>query len=89
MTWVLDTSAVICWLEDEPGAERMNEVLAADEPALLHAVNLVEVQYYFLRRGEQALRTAIERIQRTRITVVRDLGDALLATATSLKAFHT
>lgn len=86
MTRVLDASAVLCWLNDEPGAERMEDVLATGEPTLIHAVNLVEAQYYFLRRGEEALRDASERIEAARIEVVRTMDEELLQTAVRLKA---
>jgi PIN domain nuclease of toxin-antitoxin system len=81
VTWVLDASAVLCWLKAEQGGQRAKEVLAGTEPVLIHAVNLLEVQYHFLRRGEQALRVAVEGVQRARIQVVREIDDSLLATA--------
>jgi PIN domain nuclease of toxin-antitoxin system len=86
VTWVLDASAVLCWLKGETGAERVEEVLAEGEPSLIHSVNLVEVHYYLLRLGPQALQVGSERMEAAGIEVVRDMDDALLATATQVKA---
>lgn len=86
MTWVLDASAAICWLTDEPGAERMEEILAGDEPIVIHAVNLLEVQYNLLRVGEKEWQAANQILRTTRIEVVRDMDDDLLARAARLKA---
>jgi PIN domain nuclease of toxin-antitoxin system len=86
MNWVLDASAVLCWLADEPGAERMEQVLAGDETRVIHAVNLLEIEYYLLRRGEQALQTGLQRLDAVGVEVARDLDDALLLAAARLKA---
>lgn len=86
MTRVLDTSAVLCWLQDEPGAERVADILAGTEPVLLHAVNLVEVRYSLLRRGERLMNVSLERMWAARIQVIREMDDQLLAVATRLKA---
>jgi PIN domain nuclease of toxin-antitoxin system len=88
MTWVLDASAVICWLSDEPGAVRVEQILGLEEPSLIHAVNLVEVEYLLLRCGEQVRRVGIERMDAAGIEIDRDLDDALLATAIDLKAHY-
>jgi predicted RNase H-like HicB family nuclease/PIN domain nuclease of toxin-antitoxin system len=81
MSWVLDASAVLCWLADEPGAERMEQVLAGDETRVIHAVNLLEIEYYLLRRGEQALQIGLQRLDAVGVEVARDLDDALLLAA--------
>ncbi len=86
MTWVLDASAILCWLFDEPGAERMRDILAGTDPTLIHAVNLVEVSYFLVRRGELALRVGMERVEAAGVKVARDMDDALLAAATQVKA---
>ena len=66
----------------------MRDVLSTEEARFLHAVNLVEVGYYLLRRSEQALRTGIELIAATDIEVVRAMDDDRVATAVRLKAHH-
>jgi PIN domain nuclease of toxin-antitoxin system len=89
MIWVLDASAAVCWLKAEVGARRVAEVLAGDDPVLIHAVNLLEVQYHFLRISHQATQGATQRLLATRAEVIRDLDDDLLARAALLKAQQT
>jgi PIN domain nuclease of toxin-antitoxin system len=88
MTWVLDASAVICWLRAEVGGNRVRDVIAGDEPIMMHAINLVEVQYYFLRRSEAALRLAQQHMDAIAIQIVREMDDDLLFSATRLKAHY-
>jgi uncharacterized protein with PIN domain len=88
MSWALDASAVVCWLKGEPGGHRVREVLASGDHVWIHGVNLVEVQYYFERRGPAALAGALTNIQASSIQVSRVMDDALLATAPGVKAHH-
>ncbi|MCC5870047.1 MAG: type II toxin-antitoxin system VapC family toxin [Gammaproteobacteria bacterium] len=48
MSAVLDASALLAWLHDEPGAERVAEAL---DGALVSAVNWSEVVQKLLQRG--------------------------------------
>ncbi len=51
--WVLDASAVLCYLQAEEGYQRAKDVLRdarEHSPALLSAVNLSEVLHKLLRR---------------------------------------
>ena len=88
MTWVLDASAVICWLYDEPGTQRVEDVLTGSEPLLMHAVNLVEVQYVALRRDPRGPRIVLEHLRMAGVEIVRVLDDDLLTTAVRLKASY-
>jgi uncharacterized protein with PIN domain len=59
--FVLDACAFIALLEDEPGAEQVEEIL--QEPAnrcLIHAVNACEVYYDLHRRGNAADAESLE-----------------------------
>lgn len=89
MIWILDASAIICWLRREPGWQRVRDVLSGQDLVLLHAVNLVEVLYHFRRIGTSALQTASERIAATPIVISRVMDDVLLETASKLKAEQT
>jgi len=48
--FVLDTSALMRLLLDEPGAEEVQRVLESDKPVALPFMALMEVQYVLLRR---------------------------------------
>jgi uncharacterized protein with PIN domain len=86
MTWALDAGAIICWLRDEQGADRMEEVLKSEQPSIVHGVNLVEVQYILRRVGDEVARNAMERLWDAGVQIARDMDDRLLATAAQLKA---
>ncbi len=57
-SYVLDACTLIAFFNDEPGAEKMNDLLERadrNEAVLqMHAVNLYEVYYYILRSGDEA-----------------------------------
>ena len=87
---VLDTYALICYLQDEPGAD---EVEALFEKAqgnevglLLNVVNLTEVRYIIERRlGESAANEFIATLPTLPVTIV-DVGQPLALLAGQLKA---
>lgn len=86
---VFDASAVVCWLDGEPGATRMVAILETDELQLLHAVNLVELRYRYLRRGERHLLRALQTIEAGGILVDRTMSNNILQAAAQLKATQT
>jgi PIN domain nuclease of toxin-antitoxin system len=73
-------------LRAEPGADRVAAALTDGTQSLIHAVNLVEVRYYLLRRGQADLRVGDQQIGAAGIEVVRSLDEDLLAVAVQLKA---
>ncbi|MFP5077145.1 type II toxin-antitoxin system VapC family toxin [Rhizobium sp. YIM 134829] len=48
---VVDTSALLAILQDEPGSERLSRVLAKEQQTLLAAGNLTEAMIVASRRG--------------------------------------
>lgn len=62
VTLVFDASALLAQTNDEPGVEQVDRLLAdTARNRIVHAVNLCEVYYHFLKRdswpsAEQALR---------------------------------
>lgn len=89
MSWIFDSSAVICWLRAEPGSARAEAILLDSAPVAIHAINLVEVRYVLLRLGEHVLHSGDTRIASSGIEVVRSLDNSLLNTAVDLKARFT
>jgi PIN domain nuclease of toxin-antitoxin system len=53
VTTVIDASALIAFLRDEPGADVVENVLSAPEKRYAHALNLCEVYYDFFRASNQ------------------------------------
>jgi PIN domain nuclease of toxin-antitoxin system len=57
---VIDASALISFLRDEPGAEEVQNVLSLPDPCYAHALNLCEVYYDFWRAsGRETAELAI------------------------------
>jgi PIN domain nuclease of toxin-antitoxin system len=91
MTAVLDAGAAIAYLHDEPGAEVVESVILATSSAcVMHAVNLYEVYYDFLRRTDGPTALGVVRALRDNGLAVReDLDEALWLDAGRLKVAHS
>ena len=90
MKWVLDASALLAWLLNERGADRLDSVMRAlPSDARIHVVNLAEVHYHALRRGASQLDHTKELIAGLGLNVERTTSDALLAQVVQLKATRT
>jgi predicted nucleic acid-binding protein len=91
-TYVLESSALMTFFEDRPGADKVEELLAkaadAKRPLLMSAVNWGEVYYSIWRaRGEKAAEAKRREIAQLPVDVVGvDLELAHLAAI--LKAQH-
>lgn len=88
MNYIYDANALIAYLEDEPGADLVDELLS--NPANLafaHSINLCEV-YYGARRehGENAARKAIIELRNAGISIRDDMDEELWQSAGKLKA---
>lgn len=79
-TYVLDSSAVVAYLGGEPGAEILQDLLAAaGNRFLVHGVSIGEVYYLTLRKsGLEAADEVLRSVTRSHVQVVRDLSDELL-----------
>jgi predicted nucleic acid-binding protein len=89
---VLDASALLALLFDEPGAEKVenlfNQSAEADKSLLITAVNWAEVLYRMSRkRGEGGLEAA-RRFERTMPLEVAVLDRDLAESAAALKSKH-
>ncbi len=89
MTFVLDASAIICWLGAEPGSTRMEELLLSDQVFVVHGFNWLEVRYYLLRHGDEPLARGSARALAAGIRVEMALTDSMIGLATELKAHRT
>ena len=90
--YVLDTSALLTLRDDEPGADRVAELLqsAASEKVRCYGcfISLMEVLYRVWRdEGEDQGRLAYQQCLSLPMTWVRD-SDSLLLRAAELKAKH-
>lgn len=89
--YVLDSFAVFAYLNDEEGADQVEEILkgarAGEMEAYMHVVNLGEIFYLTMRQGDEALAYKVYgTVRRYPVTFVDDLSEDLLLTAGRLKA---
>ena len=92
-SFVLDSYAVIGYLENEPFSGRIQELLTnakKGDPRLhLHAIHLGEVYYITLREQGQTLADlAYSRIKALPLKLIDHIHEELLLTAATLKANH-
>lgn len=87
MTFCLDAWAILAWLERaEPGATRVDEVLAAERP-IMSWINLGEVFYQVHRRRSAA--EAMELVRRLRPALSLELpNESRVLEAATIKASH-
>jgi len=90
--YVLDASGLMTFLEDRPGADKVEELLAkaaeAKRPLLMSVVNWGEVYYSVWRaRGEKSAEAKLHEIAQLPIQIV-DVDVELTKLAAGLKAQH-
>jgi PIN domain nuclease of toxin-antitoxin system len=88
MIHVLDACAIIAFLRDEAGAVVVEKILSEEPPTcMVHAVNLCEVYYDFVKRsGEEAAAAAIDLIRSIGVIVREDMDEAFWQQAGRYKA---
>lgn len=89
--FVLDSYALIGYLENEPFSQRIEQFLRSakrgDTLLYLHAIHLGEVYYIILReQGQKSADLAYSRIKAFPVTFISDIDEELLITAAALKA---
>jgi predicted nucleic acid-binding protein len=86
--YVFDSSAVIAFLQREPGAEVVAEILKVPQSrCLIHAINVCEVYYDVYRRGSEEDAAGLEEILiTTGLTLVEAIPSPHWQTAGKLKA---
>lgn len=87
-TYLLDTSAVLTFLEDEKGAERV-EVLLRQEEILLPYLVLLETYYITLQeRSEDVADKRYALLKQLPATILWEVDEPTLLTAGRFKARH-
>lgn len=86
--YLLDTSAILTFLEDEDGAERVEKLLR-QEAVLLPFMALLET--YYITRKEQTEDVADRRyalLKQLPVTFLWNIDEPTLLTAARIKAIH-
>jgi predicted nucleic acid-binding protein len=86
--YLLDSSAILAFIEDEPGAERVEEILR-DENVFLPWVVLYEVFYISQReKGQAEAENRYTLLKNLNATILWNSDEPVLLTAARLKAQH-
>jgi len=85
---VFDASALIALMKDEPGAEETEALLVdGSVPRLVHAVNLCEVSYHFIKlKREDFLPVRLDAMTAGGLTIRDDLDRQFWGSVARLKA---
>jgi predicted nucleic acid-binding protein len=86
--YLLDTSALLAFIEDEEGADRVEQALKQRETLLPWPVIL---ETYYVTQQEEGQAEADKRfalIKQLKATILYDMDEATLLTAARLKALH-
>jgi uncharacterized protein with PIN domain len=86
--FILDACALIAFLQEEPGAEVVEDLL--EEPGsrcIVHAINAIEVQYDLLLRGANEDANALEQLlAQIGVELEHSLSESLSGAVAGLKA---
>jgi len=91
--YVLDACAMIAFLQDEPGADKVAAILTNAKDgkckAFINAINLLEVYYEIYRAiGKAKANEEIAMIKKLPIEINAEITDKIFAEAGRLKATH-
>ena len=85
--FVLDTSALLAWLEGEDGVERVRELLRGDDEVILPWPVLMELFYITARSsGEQVAFQRYASVKQLPVTLAEQMDEPLLLAAARFKA---
>jgi len=88
-SFLLDTSALIALLEDEPGADRVEQILRKEQ-VLLPFLVLLEIYYITMQeQGEEAANVRYSTMKALSATPLAGIDEPVLLTAGRFKARHT
>jgi len=87
--FLLDTSALMAFIEQEEGADRVREVLLKNQ-IILSWLSILEVVYISQRElGEEEALTRYALLKRLDAKIIWDADEALLLNAARIKATHS
>jgi predicted nucleic acid-binding protein len=88
-SFVLDTSALMTFIEKEEGAERVREVLLKN-PIIIHWLSILEIVYIAQRElGEEEALTRYALLRKLNARIIWDADESLLLDAARIKSTHS
>lgn len=88
MTYTLDASALLAYLYDEKGKEKVKEAFTQKFKPLMHAVNLLEVEYKSKKKMGLDWDKVKKRLSKLRFNTVHLLGPEVMDYARHLKSTY-
>ena len=85
---LLDTSALFTFIEDEPGADRVEQALNQVTTLLPWTVLLETYYITFQEEGQAEADRRIALIRQLKVRILWDMDESILLTAAKLKANH-
>lgn len=86
MSFVLDTSAIFAYIEDEPGADTVQSIFDGEENVFLPWPVLMEVFYISMReRGQHEAETRFALLKHSPVNILWEVDETLLLRAATLK----
>ncbi|MGZ9164560.1 MAG: PIN domain-containing protein [Anaerolineales bacterium] len=87
-SFVLDTSALMAFIEKEEGAERVREVLLK-KSIIIHWLSIMETVYISQRElGEEEALTRYALLKKLNARIIWDADESLLLNAARIKSTH-
>ena len=87
MSFVLDTSAILAYIEDEPGADTVQSIFDGEEDVFLPWPVLMEVYYMSMReRGQHEAETRFALLKHSPVNILWEVEETLLLRAATIKA---
>ncbi|MCI0554186.1 MAG: PIN domain-containing protein [Anaerolineae bacterium] len=88
-SFVLDTSALMAFIEKEEGAERVREILLK-KSTIIHWLSIMETVYISQRElGEEEALTRYALLKKLNAKIIWDADEALLLNAARIKSTHS
>ena len=88
MNYVIDACALIAWLRDETGSEFVSSLIFnPDNNCYVHAINLIEVEYDFIRNdGQEIAQEVMRDINNSPLSINRTLNKNLTMRIAQIKS---
>jgi predicted nucleic acid-binding protein len=88
-SFVLDTSALMAFIEKEEGAERVRDILLS-KSIIIHWLTILEIVYISQRElGEEEALTRYALLKKLNTKIIWDADEALLLNAARIKSTHS
>jgi predicted nucleic acid-binding protein len=89
MSFVLDSSAILAYIEDELGADVLQTIFDGKEEVFLPWPVLMEVYYMSMReKGKQEAETRFALLKHSSLQILWEVDEPLLLSAATIKANH-